>query len=134
MIRSPRLLALGLAMLASAGLLAVLHHDGEVGVADPTQAAAGEAVRLKGELLPFVPPARDPAWMPVLALLQNQTAILPQDDGALLVLVTAPSLRDVPGSVVVDGVVAFSGPHPTDAARRLVVLRDAAIDAPLLFR
>jgi hypothetical protein len=141
-IRSPRLLALSVALLAASGGLAyVLQHDA-VGVADIpalAQAEAGDEVTVKGPAQPFVPRASSAreaaAWVDVERRLENATALVDTGEPDLVVLVTGLAAPPRPGSVLVaTGPVVLHGPHPDGSARSLVVVRATEAGSPILFR
>lgn len=135
-IRNPSLAALGLVLLgASAGLAALLVHDGEVGTPDLETTEAGDAVRAKGDLVPFQRAfPRAAQWAPVSPLLSNFTYVLQQGDPGLLVLVTSEAAAPGDDDVVVEGTVLLAGPHPEDPERRLVLIAAREFRDPILFR
>jgi hypothetical protein len=130
-IRSKPLLALGLALLAAAGMLALGLHDG-VAVPPASQAAAGDEAVAKGEPTPFVVPPT-PAWAPVRAALGNLTYSIATGDPGLLVLATGPDVHTGTGTVVVRGPVLLRSPAPDGSGRTLLVLAVRQWDTPLLF-
>lgn len=135
-VRSPPLLALGLALLAgSTALGAILVHDGEAPGEPLSKSEAGDAVVVKGHLVPFqLAFTRAAAWADATRVLGNVTYVLVQDDPALLVLVTGERSAPPGEETVVEGRVALAGPHPEDPSRQLVVVAAHAFRAPLVFR
>ena len=135
-VRNRPLFALGLALVgASAGLGAVLVHDGEVGTPELARSEVGDEVVAKGALAPFQRAfTRAAQWSAVEPAFANFTYVLAQDDATLLVLVTSESAAPADGEVVVEGTVLLAVPHPEDPERRLVLIGAEDFRSPLWFR
>ncbi len=130
-VRSTGLAILGAALLAAAAVLgALLVHDGEGKEPALAQAAAGDAVEVKGRPEPFFPDdlAR---WAAVQPYLDAHNSLLPAKDG-VVVLLASPT--PAPGAVVLaEGTVAAVAPHPTEPGHLLVVVHVDAWREPLVF-
>lgn len=127
-IRNPLAFGVSLLLLAAAGALGlVLRHDAvdaDLGAMEP----GDDVVRLKGDLLPFQPPAAQ-SWQPVRQLLSNVTLAL-HGDGTDEVLVTGVGEQAAGEDRVVYGAVVFLGAHPDDPARNLVVVEAQSVYEP----
>ncbi len=131
-VRNPFILALSLALLASAGALGVLlRHDGEFGTVEDLHSidAAGEEVRLKGDLLAFEAPTLA-SWQAVLATLDNRTFLLDVEEPMVLVTGIQDSQATPGDDRVIDGRVVYLGVHPDDPARTLVVVAAESVHEP----
>ena len=128
-IRNPLAFGVSLLLLAAAGTLGlVLRHDAvdaDFGAVEP----GDDVVRLKGDLLPFQPPASN-SWQPVRQLLSNVTLRLHDATTADEVLVTGVGRHAAGEDRVVYGAVVFSGVHPDDPARSLVVVEARSVYEP----
>lgn len=126
MVRSPVLFTTSLLLLASAATLAgVLVHDGEVGTDEARLAYAdeGDAVKVKGTLVPFEQPD-DVAWDEIANLFHHQTYELQLTQYDAVVLVTGLDENVEPSAVVVEGAITYNGPHPSADGHVLVVDAD----------
>jgi len=141
-IRSPPLLALAVALLASSGALAyVLEHDavGQGGDFALTESDGG--VTLKGTLQPFLAKAANAheaaAWARVTRDLDNFTYTFEPAGGAeadLVILVTSPTPGPTADTVIITtATVLLQVPHPDGSGRRLVVVEAANLESPILF-
>ena len=134
-VRSPALAALGVALMACAGVLGgLLVHDGEVASnPDLSRALPGDELSLKGTPEPFAASLATRAWRPVLPALQNHTYSLDDPDSGVVALLT--SSREAPAGVVLaEGTVTYVAPHPDGSGRLLVVVAVDEWRQPILFR
>lgn len=126
-VRSPLLLAIALAMLASSGALALLVHDGEMGTdeADAMVASPGTPLRLKGQLAAVVDAPED-----VRDRLGNHTVALEHDGLDLHILVTADTRLPDEGTWVVQGTLLQ---RVLSDGGGTLVLQAHEVTAPFLF-
>jgi len=138
-VRSPALLALALALLASSGALAyVLEHDAVGAAADLQAAQPGQTVTAKGTLAPFAPRATSAreaaAWADVERHFANGTAVqLDNGDASTVLLVTTPHPAAPHGEAVVTGTVVLRVPHPDGSGRTVLLVASQDLAAPILF-
>jgi len=139
-VRSRPLLGLALALLAGAAVLGtLLHHDGALveGGTDLMDSEAGDDVRFKGVVQPFLTPPESRLTPALGALLSDYTYILEdaqlEGDG-LLVLVTGDEPHIDTDAVVVSGTVLHRGLHPDRSGRVLLIVQADDWTAPILFR
>jgi hypothetical protein len=133
-VRSPRLLALALALLASAaGLAYLLYHDAEVG-GRLGHADLGEDVALKGDFEPREVPG-SPKWAEARNhLLENSYQYVGADAPAEWVIL-ATSHAQQPGThAIARGEIVYVAPHPDQPEKLLVIVQVAEWVDPILFR
>lgn len=98
--RNRKLAAVGLALLATAGTLALFDAWWNAPQA-PHDAPAGSDVRFAGTLTDAGALRHSPAWAKIAHLLDNHTYLLEGGDATVVVLVTLP--EPAQGDAVVEG-------------------------------
>lgn len=129
-IRDPVVFGVSLLLLVGAGALGlVLRHDGELGTTGSVALETGtDTVRLKGDLVPFQPPASS-SWESVREVLSNSTLWL-QDSDVGLVLVTGVEDHAAGEDRIVQGLVVYRGVHPDDPSVDLLVVEAESVYEP----